>query len=153
MVVAALLSQTLFGVPQDIAGGAAALIGQDIIGGASIIFKRPPRVRDLAGGAAALIAKHRPPHRPSVPTEIARVRPAVSPQPGVPQPEATPAEISSQAKVEALNDQGNTSYDAGDYAKALDAYTEALKLKPNDPPTLNNVGVTYLALNQSQKAI
>src|SRR6185295_2195159 len=138
VLVAAMFSQSLLGVPQDIAGGAAALIGQDIIGGASIIFKRPPRVRDLAGGAAALIAKHRPPRRPSLPTEIARVRPTVSPQPGVPQPEATPAEMSTQAKVEALNDQGNTSYDAGDYAKALGSYTEALKLKADDPLTLNN---------------
>src|SRR5881396_2232333 len=101
IVVAAMLSQALFGLPQDIAGGAAALIGQDIIGGASIIFKRPPRVRDLVGGAAALIVRHRPPRRVSPPIEIARNRPAASPQPGVPQPEPTPAGISTQAKVEA----------------------------------------------------
>jgi len=149
----AIISQSLLGLPQDIAGGAAALMGQDIIGGASIIFKRPPRVRDLAGGAAALVAKHRPPRRPSIPTEIARIRPTASPQPGVPQPEATPAEVSTQAKVEALNDQGNAAYDSGDYNKALASYTEALQLKPADPPTLNNIGVTYLALNQNQKAI
>src|SRR5881227_1717622 len=99
-----LISQSLFGWPQDIAGGASALIGQDIIGGASVVFKRPPRERDLAGGAAALIARHRPPRRPSPPTEIARIRTSASPQPGVPQPEATPAEISTQARVEALND-------------------------------------------------
>ena len=129
------------------------MIGQDIIGGASIVFKRPPRVRDLVGGAASLIARHRPPRRVSPPTEIARNRPTASPQPGVPQPEPTPAEISIQAKVEALNDQGNALYDSGDYAKALDTYTQALKLKSNDPPTLNNIGVTYLALNQNQKAI
>src|SRR6185436_2209128 len=154
IAVAAILSQSLLlGLPQDIAGGASALIGQDIIGGASVVFKRPPRERDLAGGAAALIAKHRPPRRPSVPTEIARIRPSSSPQPGVPQPEATPAEVSTQAKVEALNDQGNTSYDAGDYAKALDSYNEALKIKADDSLTLNNVGVTYLTLNQTPKAI
>src|SRR5213075_3591207 len=140
--------QTIFGWPQDIAGGASALAGQDIMGGAAVIFKRPPRVRDLAGGAAALIAKHRPPRRPSIPTEIARVRPNASPQPGVPQPEATPAEISTQAKVDALNDQGNSAYDSGDYNKALASYAEALKLKPADSATLNNAGVTYLALNQ-----
>src|SRR6185436_11722051 len=129
IAVAAILSQSLLlGLPQDIAGGAAALLGQDIIGGASIIFKRPPRVRDLAGGAAALVAKHRPPRRPSIPTEIARIRPTASPEPGVPQPAPTPAEIAAQAQVEALNEQGNTAYDSGDYNKALDAYTQALKL-------------------------
>ena len=153
VLIVAIFSHALFGLPQDIAGGAAALIGQDIIGGASIIFKRPPRVRDLVGGAAALIVRHRPPRRVSPPIEIARNRPAASPQPGVPQPEPTPAEISTQAKVEALNDQGNALYDSGDYAKALDTYTQALKLKSDDPTTLNNIGVTYLALNQNQKAI
>ena len=35
-------------LPQDIAGGASSLVGQDIIGGASIVFKRPPRVRGTA---------------------------------------------------------------------------------------------------------
>src|SRR5512132_3119102 len=99
-LVAGLMSQTLFGWPQDIAGGASALVGQDIIGGASVVFKRPPRVRDLAGGAAALLVRHRPPRRTS-PTTIARNRP--SPQPGVPQPEPTPAEVSTQEKLDDLN--------------------------------------------------
>src|SRR5262245_32370905 len=143
-LLAILTSQTLFAWPQDIAGGAAALIGQDIIGGATVSFKRPPRVRDLAGGAAALIAKHR-----AVRTEIARNRP----RPGVPQPEATPAEISAQARIDALNEEGNKAYDAGDYAKALASYNQALALNTEDSLTLNNVGVTYLALNQNQNAI
>jgi len=107
VLIVAIFSHALFGLPQDIAGGAAALIGQDIIGGASIIFKRPPRVRDLVGGAAALIVRHRPPRRVSPPIEIARNRPAASPQPGAPQPEPTPAEIPTQATVEALKDKGN----------------------------------------------
>ena len=125
VLLAALVCQSLFGLPQDIAGGAAALIGQDIIGGASVIFKRPPRVRDLAGGAAALIAKQRPPRRVTSPTEIARNRPTASPQPGVPQPEATP-EISTQAKVEALNDQGNERY--------ADFLVEAMLYSPDFAP-------------------
>src|SRR5258708_25239513 len=53
----ALLSQSLFGWPQDIAGGASALVGQDIMGGASVAFKRPPRVRDPPCGATPLILK------------------------------------------------------------------------------------------------
>ena len=132
-----------------------ALIGQDIIGGASVTFKRPPRVRDLAGGAAALIAQHRPPRRPTPTVEVARNRPPVTPpRPGQPpQPEPTPAEISTEAKVDALNEEGNKSYDARDYAKALTSYNQALALDANDTQTLNNVGVTYLALNQNQNAI
>jgi len=41
ILVAVIFSHALFGLPQDIAGGASSLVGQDIIGGASIIFKRP----------------------------------------------------------------------------------------------------------------
>jgi tetratricopeptide (TPR) repeat protein len=154
-LLAILTSQSLFAWPQDIAGGAGALVGQDIIGGASVTFKRPPRVRDLAGGAAALIVKHRPPRRPTPTVEIARNRPPVTaPSPGqVPQPEPTPAEISTEAKVDSFNDEGNKAYDAGDYAKALTSYNQALALDANDVQTLNNVGVTYLALNQTQNAI
>ena len=94
--------------------GAGALVGQDIIGGTSVTFKRPPRVRDRAGGAAALIVKHRAPRRPTPTVEVARNRPPVtSPSPGVlPQPEPTPAEISTEAKVDAFNDEGNKAYDA-----------------------------------------
>ena len=60
MVIAVLLScwtaNTLMGavalfLPQDI-GGSNAFQGQDIMGGAAVIFKRPARVRDLVGGAA-----------------------------------------------------------------------------------------------------
>ena len=44
---------------QDI-GGSLAFQGQDIVGGAAIIFK-PPRVKDLVGGAAIAMATKRPP--------------------------------------------------------------------------------------------
>ena len=44
---------------QDI-GGSLAFQGQDIIGGAAIIFKAPKRVKDLTGGAAAMMAARRP---------------------------------------------------------------------------------------------
>ncbi len=47
-------------LPQDIAGGASAFRGQDIMGGAAIVFKRPQRVRDVVGGAAMLIVKRQP---------------------------------------------------------------------------------------------
>src|SRR5712692_1659649 len=69
------LVHSIFGFPQDIAGGASALAGQDIIGGASVIFKRPPRVRDLAGGASLLIVKHHALRKPAEPVQIARNNP------------------------------------------------------------------------------
>ena len=40
-------------------GGASAFQGQDIMGGAAIVFKRPQRVRDIVGGAAALLVVKR----------------------------------------------------------------------------------------------
>ena len=107
-------------VTQDIAGGASSLVGQDIIGGAAIAFKRPPRVRDLSGGASVLIVRRRP-----RPTEIARNNPPKPPRPGTPEPQSTPTAISDEDRVEAYNNQGNTFYDVGQYAKAIEAYKTA----------------------------
>ena len=43
--------------PQDIARGSSAFQGQDIMGGAAVIFKRPQGMRDLVGGAGLAIVK------------------------------------------------------------------------------------------------
>src|SRR5207245_8953204 len=108
----ALTGATLFGLPQDIAGGASALLGQDIIGGANVAFKRPPRVRDIAGGASTLLAKRRVARKPPEPTEVSRNQPPRPPQPGTtPTPEPTPKEPTNEEKAETYNDQGNTLYD------------------------------------------
>ena len=56
-------------LPQDFARS-GGFQGQDIMGGAAIIFKRPAQVRDLVGGAALMVVKRQP--RPSRPVEIAR---------------------------------------------------------------------------------
>ena len=85
LLTLALLNQGFLGRPQDIAGGASSLVGQDIIGGAAIAFKRPPRVRDLSGGASVLIVRRRP-----RPTEIARNNPP-KPQ-GVARPGPNPGD-------------------------------------------------------------
>jgi len=123
----AALGNSLFGWPQDIAGGASSLVGQDIIGGASVVFRRPPRVRDLAGGASSLIVKHRVARKPPGPTEIARNRPPRPPrQTGAPEPENTPKEPSNDEKSETANNEGNAFYDAGQYARAVEAYRKAL---------------------------
>ena len=52
--------------PQGLPGGASALQGQDIIGGAAIVFKKPQPSRDLVGGAAMLMVKRQVRRRPSV---------------------------------------------------------------------------------------
>src|SRR5436190_338337 len=98
-------------VPQDIAGG--GFQGQDIMGGAAIIFKRPARLKDLVGGTAMLVVK-RPPRSPRT-TEIARNNPRRPPRPG--ETPATPG-TSDADKAEAYKDQGNTYYDVGQFDKA-----------------------------------
>src|SRR5258707_9681853 len=61
---------------QDIAGGSSAFQGQDIMGGAAMIFKRPQRVRDLNGGRSMAIVKQNK-HR----EEVARNNPHPTPTP------------------------------------------------------------------------
>src|SRR5215213_4041037 len=114
---------------QDI-GGTLAFQGQDIIAGAAIIFKPPKRVRDLAGNTAAMLAIRRP-SRPGRPAEVARKNnnnvndrnpPAAQPTP------TTVATTTAENRTEALKEQGNTHYDRGDFAQAIEAYKNALKL-------------------------
>src|SRR5258707_4068096 len=49
-------SRTIPLLPQDFAGS-SGFQGQDIMGGAAIIFKRPKQVSDLAGAAAMMVVK------------------------------------------------------------------------------------------------
>ena len=52
-VLTSLLSPMVRGaLPQGLSGGASAFQGQDIVGGAAVVFKRPQQVRDIVGGAA-----------------------------------------------------------------------------------------------------
>ncbi len=53
-VTAAARPQDLRAGSADLRGGANAVVSQDIIGGASVAFKRFNRIRDIAGGAARL---------------------------------------------------------------------------------------------------
>src|ERR1044071_1021189 len=112
--------------PQDI-GGTLAFQGQDIIGGAAIIFKAPKRVKDLAGNTAAMLAARRP-SRSNRSTEVARNNRPVT------QPTTTAVAITptTENRAEALKEQGNTHYDRGDYQQAIEAYQNALKLDPDD---------------------
>ena len=109
----------------QVSGGASAFQGQDIMGGAAIVFKRPQRVRDIVGGAALLVVK-RSPKPPVRPTEVARNPPdrrRPRPRPGETD---TEPKLTETDKGEAFKNQGNTYYDLGDFAKAIETYLNAL---------------------------
>jgi tetratricopeptide (TPR) repeat protein len=142
----------------------AGFQGQDIMGGAEIIFKRPARMRDLAGGAALMVVKRQP--RPSRPVEIARntsqSRPAEiarnnssdrrRPPSSSAVPEAAGTTVSDDDKGEAFKNQGNTYYDLGKFAEAIEAYQNALKYTPKDAVIYNNLGAAYFSLNRNSEA-
>ena len=89
-------------LPQDIAGGASSLLGQDIMGGAAVVFRRPPRIRAASAG---LILKRRAPQL------AANVEP-----------------VTNTDKADALNTQGNTYYDVGQFAQAVADWDRAIEL-------------------------
>ena len=139
--------------PQDI-GGRLAFQGQDIIGGAAIIFKQPKRVRDLAGNTGAMLAAARRPSRSNRPSEVARnnnsvsdtSRPTAQPTP------TTVAAATTENRAEALKEQGNAFYDRGDFTHAIEAYQNALGLNAKDADVYNNLGAAYFNLNQVNEA-
>jgi len=133
-------------------GGASAFQGQDIMGGAAIVFKRPQRVRDMVGGAAMLVVK-RSPKPPTHPTEVARTTPdrrRPRPRPG--ETPIVEPKLSDADKGEAFKNQGNTYYDLGDFPKAIEAYLNALKFTPRDPVIYNNLGAAYFSSNKNNEA-
>src|SRR4029079_15991237 len=89
---------------QDV-GGSLAFQGQDIIGGAAVIFKAPKRMKDLTGGAAAMMASRRP-QRTSRSSDVARN----SPRPPT-TTTATTTTATASVRAEAFKTQGNTYYD------------------------------------------
>src|SRR6266576_2243297 len=136
---------------QDIASN--AFQGQDIMGGAAVIFKRPQRLRDLVGGASlAVVKKSKPRH--VEPAEIAtnNSNSRKPPRERPPGTEPTVKPLSDADKAEAFKNQGNTYYGLGQYDKAVDAYHNALKYDVKDSDTHNNLGATYLSLGRNVEA-
>ena len=131
---------------QDI-GGSLAFQGQDIIGGAAVIFKAPKRVKDLVGGAAAMMAVKRPP-RSGRTSDVARNNRSDRRPPAT--VDARIATAGEQA--ETLKDEGDALYDRGQYAQALEAYQKALKLTPQDTEAQAAVGDTFLTLGRFAEA-
>src|SRR5215510_3211097 len=75
VVVVLMICVSLRALPIQDIGGSLAFQGQDIIGGAAVIFKAPKRVKDLTGGAAAMMASRRP-QRTGRPSDVARNNPS-----------------------------------------------------------------------------
>src|SRR6185369_17617541 len=103
VVVILLICVSLRALPVQDIGGSLAFQGQDIIGGAAVIFKAPKHVKDLTGGAAAMMASRRP-QRTSRSSDVARNNPRT------PTTTTTTTTTSATAseRVEALKAQGNT---------------------------------------------
>src|SRR6266540_858097 len=116
-------------------------------------LKRRQRVRDLIGGAAMLVVKRQ--SRPIVkPIEVARNNPPdrrrSRPRPET--PEVSETKISDTDQAEAFKNQGNTFYDLGQFAQAVEAYQNALKSDAKDPVIYNNLGAAYFSLNKNSEA-
>ena len=127
-------------------GGTLAFQGQDIIGGAAVIFKAPQRVKDLVGGAATVMAVRRPP-RSGRSSEVARN----TNRPTATQPPAT-STVATTDRTEEFKTQGNTYYDQGQFARALEAYQNAARQSPKDVEANASVGDAYLALGRFAEA-
>jgi tetratricopeptide (TPR) repeat protein len=52
-----------------------------------------------------------------------------------------------------LNEKGEAAYKAKDYAKAVEYYTEVLKLEPNRHETIYARGVNYYKLKRYDEAL
>src|SRR2546427_11757841 len=102
LVAVSLTSAMGSALAPQISGVASAFQGQDIMGGAAIVFKRPQRVSDIVGGAAMLVVKRQT--RSVRPQEVARNTPADhrKPQPRPGGPVVVEAKLSETDKAEAF---------------------------------------------------
>ena len=61
--------------------------------------------------------------------------------------------VSPAQSVQGYIDQGITNSQAGHYDQALQAFDQALKLKPNDPALITYKGIVYYAKGNNAKAL
>jgi tetratricopeptide (TPR) repeat protein len=61
--------------------------------------------------------------------------------------------LSSAQGVQSYIDQGISNSQAGHYDQALQAFDQALKLKPNDPALITYKGIVYYAKGNNAKAL
>src|SRR6266850_2435161 len=137
--------------PQGVPGGASAFQGQDIMGGAAIVFKRPPRMRDIVGATGMLVVKLQRKVAVKPSPEVAKNVTVDRHRPTRPRPTVVP-EVSNEDQAEAFKNQGNTYYDLGDFPHAIEAYLKALKYTPKDPVIFNNLGAAYFSSSKYNDA-
>ena len=61
--------------------------------------------------------------------------------------------LSAAQDVQSYIDQGIKHSQAGHYDQALQAFDQALKLKPNDPALITFKGIVYYARGQNDRAM
>ena len=61
--------------------------------------------------------------------------------------------LSAAQDVQSYIDQGIKHSQAGRYDQALQAFDQALKLKPNDPALITYKGIVYYAKGQNDRAL
>jgi tetratricopeptide (TPR) repeat protein len=61
--------------------------------------------------------------------------------------------LSAAQDVQSYIDQGIKHSQAGRYDQALQAFEQALKLKPNDPALITYKGIVYYARGQNDRAV
>ena len=61
--------------------------------------------------------------------------------------------VSLAQNVQSYIDQGVSNSQAGHYDQALQAFDQALKLKPNDPTLITYKGIVYYAKGNNAKAL
>src|SRR6185295_7535559 len=107
VVVVLMICVSLRALPMQDVGGSLAFQGQDIIGGAAVIFKAPKRVKDITGGAAAMMASRRP-QRTGRSSDVARnTTPDRRTNTTTTATTTTPSATASE-RAEAFKAQGNT---------------------------------------------
>ncbi|KAG6848255.1 hypothetical protein H0H93_001897 [Arthromyces matolae] len=73
-----------------------------------------------------------------------------SPEANTPTPELDQDPI---ARAEKVKEQGNVSFKAGKYGDAIELYTKAIDLNPNEPSYLTNRAASYMALKKFRPAL
>jgi cytochrome c-type biogenesis protein CcmH/NrfG len=80
-------------------------------------------------------------------------RPAIDPAFRQRLVDAQAAVAAKPGDYDALVLLGNAAYDAREFAQAADAYERALKIRPNDPNVMTDLGTAYRNEGQVEKAL
>src|SRR5947199_1669927 len=136
-------------------------LAQDISGGADL-------TKDISGGAVGVLSIPRAnkPHNPrvvkstAIPTGASQFQASTRTVKGSVRGgggrKLTTAHVNTPPKVtptaESYNSQGDEFFDKGQYDQAIEAYKQAIHLKPGFAEAHNNLGDAYYNLNKYEEA-